>query len=61
MERAMEIEPTSEVWGDAGELGSFMPQVEGKTLVRERIQPGREPSCPQTRPLSNNRLAMKRF
>ena len=57
----MGIEPTSEVWGDVGESGSFMPQVEGKTPVSERIQPGREPGRPQTRPLPSNRPEMRRF
>jgi hypothetical protein len=57
----MGIEPTSEAWEGAGELGSFMPQVEGKTRVSERIQPGQERGCPQTRHSSSNRPEMRQF
>jgi hypothetical protein len=57
----MGIEPTSEAWEDAGEPGSFMPQLEGKTLMSEGIQPSHGRGCPQTRHSSINRPEMRQF
>jgi hypothetical protein len=59
MERAIGIEPTSEAWEDAVEPGSFMPQLEDKTRVSERIQPshGGAAHKPATRQLTVPEIA----